>query len=136
MGKLLSSCCLAGVITMSLMPVFAVPADGVKITSNTHAIMVKRDDPSFIIRLPSKKKSDIRWFLIDDKVLSFASIKQRTVDLEDDDVYEEWAFRLNRSAFRYPHVAQIRFVYTSPETSVPHVWTEGDQKIFTVAVIS
>ena len=105
-------------------------------TQNIDAIEVTKASPTFTIRLSSNPKSDVRWFLLDNNASFFPSIKQKTIVVSDNTAYEEWTFTLSRSAFKYPHVAQLRFVYAKPQDMSSLTLTQTEQKIFTIAIVS
>ncbi len=116
--------------------------DPVAMTDESQSIQVNKSSPGFVVRLPGNATTGYRWFLLDQPSQLYKMIRQRYISKDGkgkDQVgaggYEEWVFKVDSKAFKFPLISQLHFVYGKPWRLSSHDLTEQQQKIFTVVLL-
>lgn len=133
--------CVFCLVSPSLFAEVEKKDEPVSTTSAIKPIVVKSDMPEFDIRLPANASTGYSWILLDDVAKRFSSIAESYKQSDSSDSklgsggIDTWHFKLSQSAFRYPHIIQLHFIYARPWEVTHHDISSTDQKIFTIVLL-
>lgn len=107
-------------------------------TDASKSIVVEVKQPQFTINLPANATTGYRWILLDDVAKRFSSIHEKYQAPVSENLgaggMSIWHFKLSPSAFRYPHMIQLHFIYARPWDVSSHDIAATEQKVFNVVI--
>ena len=114
-------------------------SEEVQATDASKPIIVMAETPHFEIKLPRNATTGYQWFLLDDVARRFSTIHQSYQATDSNGKVgaggmDIWVFRLSPSAFKYPHIIQLHFIYARPSDISNRDLNLSDQKVFTLVI--